>query len=280
MNDFQLRRFGLVLRRDLIENRKRHLQCLAMFYIGGLLLLCANLYTASRFGIDNTPPVYHADRLLRTTGIFCLMFYGLSLYFGMSDTFRCLRTKQERISYLMLPASPLEKYLSRLVIVTVLWTVGFAAALVLADLTRMLLFAPLQHHIGFSLTAIPGIVFETLTCGNGSIMHSPRLEDYYMFLFLGLGGASWHYSFYLLGSSIFRKRPVVLTTLMLLVGLCLLAYVVSLLPEPDCDISEAGARTIIILIATALYLLAVLNAWLAYRNFRRCPVIGGKWFHF
>lgn len=282
MNNFQLRRFGLVLRRDLIENRKRHLQFLAAFFIVCLLINCGLLYSPCKYGLTDAPSA-HATQLLNLKTSVChatLTCFAITLFIGISDTFRCLRTKQESINYLMLPATAMEKFVSRFLIFTVLWTAGFAVAAFLADCARMLLFAPLQTHVGCTFTAMPAMLEWTFDQFNP---FAKGLQDTELILVVFLLDAFilWLHSVYLLGSSIFRKHPVVLTTLSLIVCGCALAYAVSFVPFPSrSDISEQLAKNLTGLAAAAFFLAMLLNYRLAYRNFRRCPVIGGKWFHF
>lgn len=275
MNNFQLRRFGLVLRRDLTENRKLYLQYLAAMFLACLAVVCCNLYSPCQFGFSPSLE----SRILHRIGRTVLTVYLFSLFPGIADAFHCLRTKQQRISYLMLPASPLEKFVSRLLIFTVLLTAGFAVAAVLADFARMLLFAPFPFHVGFSLTSVPGIladVFHDIT-HPFSIINDTWESLTSTLLVCGL--FLWHHSLFLLGSSLFRKRPFVLTILAEIVCGCLLAYALSFLPAWDFNLSLRAELALIDGIATLALLLAAFNYRMAYRNFRRCPVISGKWLH-
>jgi hypothetical protein len=65
-------------------------------------------------------------------------FFMAFMLFGASMLFRHLKTTQANISYLMLPGSNLEKFLSRYIYVTVVWLLVFFAAYVCADSLRML----------------------------------------------------------------------------------------------------------------------------------------------
>jgi len=279
MNSFQMRRFGLVLRCDLIENRRNYLSWLAGMYLACLFLICTNLYTPCRFGYPEANMDLHLHYLRQSVGRGILAVYMLCFFLGISDTFRVLRTKKERIGYLMLPAGQLEKFLSRLLIVGVFSVAGFALAAVAADLTRMLLFAPLKYHIGCSLTAIPGLMAEAFrtTLNPFTVADSP-IEQAASVLFV-YGTFLWHVSLYLLGGSLFRKRPFLLTFLAELCGGLLLIYLLSLTAPFNLRLSDTALRYVLLSIDCALFLLAVLNCLLAYRNFRRCPVISGKWLH-
>lgn len=275
MNNFQMRRFGLVLRRDLTENRKRYLQCFAGMFLACLIVICGNLYTPCQFGY--LPSL--ESQVLHRVGRTILFTYVFSLFPGIADAFHCLCTKQRSINYLMLPASPLEKFVSRLLIFTVLWTAGFVVVAVLADLVRMLLFAPFRYHLGFSLIYVPDILAENAyDITHPHIVVNGIWEGLTSTLFV-CGLFLWHHSLYLLGSSVFRKRPFFCTALAEIVCGCLLAYVFSLLPSPAFSLSGQTELILLDCIAALTLLLAAFNYWVAYRNFRRCPVVGGKWFH-
>lgn len=283
MNSFQIHRFGQVIRRDLTENRKKYLNTLAGMYLACLACICAILYTPCRYHISdpNLQEVEEAflQSLLQNVGQSIYTIYMFFFFFFISETFGVLRTKKERINYLMLPASSLEKFLSRLLIVCVLPIAGFAVAAIAADLTRMLLFIPLKYHIGFSLTAIPELLeilfLKTL---NPFTTVPTQWDDVATVLFV-YGTSLWQASFILLGSSIFRKRPFVLTLLTQLSVGAFLIYIFSLTLPASLNLSDTVFRYLLFAFDATLFLLAIFNCRLAYRNFRRCPVISGKWLH-
>lgn len=113
MKQFDIHRFGWVLRTDLIQNRKFYLSML----LGGLIaMVCGQLgpvYVLIKMGHAESIDIErHASDLLFTF----LVVYFIFTTYSVANTFRCLSTKEERINYFMLPASNLEKYLSRILI--------------------------------------------------------------------------------------------------------------------------------------------------------------------
>ena len=132
MANFQVKRFWKVFRYDLRVERSYLLKvfltmtfisALFMFFSMGIGLL------AGRGGLDAVS--YIMNVILNS-------IFSVFMLFGASMLFRHMKTKQDNISYLMLPGSNLEKFLSRYVYVTVVWMFVFFVAYVCADLLRML----------------------------------------------------------------------------------------------------------------------------------------------
>lgn len=281
MKQFDFRRFGLVLRRDLVENRRRYISLFATWALALLAVLGFSLYSYCRYGVGYGDPDIVLRLQLMNVARVVLPIYVFSLVVGVSGMFDVLCSKQKRISYLMMPATMLEKFLSRLFVVTVVWTAGFALALVAADAVRFVLFLPLEHNIVCSLTAIPSrlVTFLTVpadaTCG----VHASSVNR--ALLCCVWAYSLWVYTFFMLGASIFRRRPLVLTALSLMALGCVLTYVATFVPVSVWKaIDEGSTVTMVHVLSGVFAVLAALNVWWSYRNLRRCPVIAGKWLHF
>lgn len=139
-NTFDIKRFGLVMRKDFQENWKRHsLQFLAMLGIIAAVLCFqyeSEIHTtcSSEFCQVNS----YANASLLIAG--SILFLALGIVFA-STLMEPMRNKTKKISFLIVPASDLEKYLSRWVIVVVGYTIAFFLALWLADLFRVAIFS-------------------------------------------------------------------------------------------------------------------------------------------
>jgi hypothetical protein len=132
-NTFNIKRFGLVMRKDFQENWKKYaLQFLAMF---GIIALVLCLQSNSRYrggfleGIDS-------ELLFLVSA----MFLGFGVVFASTFT-EPMRSKIKRGMYLMNPASILEKYLSRWIIVTIGYIIAFFVAFWFADLIRVAIYS-------------------------------------------------------------------------------------------------------------------------------------------
>jgi hypothetical protein len=131
MNEiFNIKRFGLVLSKDIQEKGKKYLlQFLTM--VGIMTIGVIWYYYTERFNND----VFNYDNKDLLTWA-CILFLIFGLIF--SSTFMdSMREKTERISTLTTPASDFEKFFSRWLIVTVGFVIAFFAAFWMADIVRV-----------------------------------------------------------------------------------------------------------------------------------------------
>jgi hypothetical protein len=132
MTNFQIKRFWKVFRYDLRVERSylfRVFLCIT-FVLTLLMLISMGLgLTTGKDGLAAMS--YMANFMVHS-------FFMAFMLFGASMLFRHLKTTQANISYLMLPGSNLEKFLSRYIYVTVVWLLVFFAAYVCADSLSML----------------------------------------------------------------------------------------------------------------------------------------------
>ena len=112
MNKFNIHRFGHLLRADIITNRKQHISAFLSVFSLSLLLLFFSYYKPSLYGWEIVAPSRElaADILSSRANRFFMMMFPLFMTYNLSMTFSHLLTKQQRISYIMLPASPLENF--------------------------------------------------------------------------------------------------------------------------------------------------------------------------
>lgn len=137
---FSLRRFGLLMRNDILLNYKKYIYSI----IGALILGYVILYSEMPKNIN----YYDVFNDTKYAGIFIACLIGLAVFLGLS--FPALETKAGSASYLLLPASTFEKFLSqffiRVIIGTALFFVVFWIDAQLARLTAL----SVLKHIGGS----------------------------------------------------------------------------------------------------------------------------------
>ena len=128
-NIFNFKRFGLVLSKDFRENRKKYLlQWLTMF---GILTVVFMLYSYRALQGNHNPDFNQVFLQMSS-----FLFLGFGVFFA-STSMNSMREKTSRIAYLTMPASNLEKYLSRWLIVTIGFIIFFFIALWMADAVRV-----------------------------------------------------------------------------------------------------------------------------------------------
>lgn len=149
MSSFSFHRFTLLLRHELVSGWRRHVRELLVFYVVFLACIGSVFYAPSRYGLGYEGVehwTFPSASVMFGSAVqaVSIAFYVMLVY-GVSLTFSNLYNKQQRIAWLMLPATNLEKFLVRVFVYDVLWGVALFVALVLADATRMLVFPILGH---------------------------------------------------------------------------------------------------------------------------------------
>lgn len=277
MKNFEFKRFGRVLSRDIQENRTKNLRAFFSLYVANLAIIGFNFYTPSRYGLPDMDKALGESLLLGKTNGVITMFFFFLFYFVLSQTFSNFRTKQLRISNLMLPATNLEKYLSRVVQSTFVYAVAFCVAFVLADLTRMMLFPLWGHSFGSLVPNMWQGVCDLFSywcyADFGRSLGGTTVGWFVVF---GIAFYLWSFSCYLLGGAFFRKRAFLYTILLLVGSGILLGLAV------DFGRNTLGIHFVIVkgtampLLACLFGVLTCLNVWLSYRLFKRMQVIPRK----
>ena len=201
------------------------------------------------------------------------------MIFMQSSILNNVRNKQQTIDFLTLPASNFEKFISRIMFVTLYYTGAFVVGLLAADVLQWLfslLFFPFDQT-GFVITHIQ--FFSNLTIGN-SFIESTDLLSWLLGFTLFLGVIYVH-SVYILGGTFFRKQAWVLTSITMFF---LTIFIASVLDKSDfninlADMSSSGLEIIVSIFDVIIVGLIAFNYWLAYRIFTHIQVINNKWFN-
>ena len=273
-NTFSFARLALVMKRDFMENWKTNLYRFLGPYASFLLVMWVSSMNESNSFND------FADNV--SIAFFSVLFFGGS--FTASYIMESMNTQQKRTSYLMLPATMLEKFLSRFLYVTAGFAIMTTLGLLLAEATRFMLMPFLDCADAFKQSVLSD-VFQTMThvrtfnfngCGT--------LESIAGWLFL-----IWSHSFFLLGGCRWYKHAFWKTLgCFILVELFLVIFVANYVTSLDentmlaigewCQqhlswVTSTGLATFKI---GVLSLLILLNWWLSYRCFTRQQVIEPK----
>lgn len=190
------------------------------------------------------------------TGIFFVYVMISGCWIGSN-----LKTKQQIIMYKMLPASNLERFLSRYFYITFIWIMGGILAFAAADLVQIIVNIIIGNEVKSS------IPFIYITIIDGSEEGLPFIEFLAMYLVY-----VWIHSLYILGGVFFRKNQFVLTTL---VNIVLAIVLTKIIKETGIFIFIDDIQTTFIIVF--LILLIALNYYLSYKLFCRIQVINNKW---
>ena len=280
---FSFSRLGLVMKRDLMENWKTNLYRFLGPYAGFLMvILFCYMLECDYDSFANT---------MLSAFTLVLVFGGI---YNASHILENMNTQQKRISYLMLPATSLEKFLARAFYVTLGFFLTMVIALLLAEGTHFMLLPLFGLSDDFHQSIIP-FVGEKLTTVELIKFTGPGAEESYRLLYfreaIGLLLIGWAHSLFILGGCYWQKHPFLKTLGIIilvnhLIGLLVIILIQSL-GDVDWGIVEAwldanlkwihveGIMTFVI-VWMALHL--VFNWWLSYRFFTRSQVIKPK-FH-
>lgn len=274
---FDIRRFGFVLVKDFRENGKRYL-LLFLTMVGIIFIvhaLQANSDYTSRYKND-IDTIRFLNKTLLVWSSF--LFMGMGLIFS-STLMEPMNSKTKRISFLSLPASHLEKYLSRWLIVTVLYAVMFFVALWLADVCRVAVFS-----IRYSPELVQSLDLSKLIDFN-SDNSSSAVIPYKGFL-IGLSVFLLLQSICVLGSTFWEKASFIKTAAVLVASGFVVFYLLRLvifLFYPDYndfahvmesfELDKLQEATQLTLAMTFLLFFTLVNWVLAFFRFRESEII-------
>lgn len=271
---FDIHRFGKVLVWNLMAYWKK--------YVRTVLVLALTLSCICIIGLYNTIDIdIYLDNMTGVTvliGFFAFLLSGAGIFDNM-------KTKQSRATFLMLPASNLEKYLARLAWVTVGSVLMLFLSVVLADAIQFLFslfITPGGHgsvtaNIFARLTTDNAFSSQHFIVNNGKSWLGPRYPIWLFFL----AYIVYSHSFFTLGGAFYRKYVVVLTVLSSFVLVFAVLWLLDCIDIKGSfivdDLNNCNPWTVMNILTGVLLLLAVLHYWLAYKLFTRMQVICNKW---
>ena len=132
-NTFNIKRFGLAFRKDLIENGKRYL--LMFLTLLGIMTIITT-YASWLYYNEPRNTNYYNNLNKDLLNYLSLIFIAAGIWFA-STFANPMNSKLKSISFLVNPASNLEKFLIRWIITTIGFITVFFVALWIADFTRV-----------------------------------------------------------------------------------------------------------------------------------------------
>ena len=214
-NIFNIKRFGFVLRKDMMENMKRYtLLFLAMIGIMSIISIWFTWDYCKSYGSSD-----RYDYLSHNLDLLIILSNGfLAGGLMFASTFMVpMNSKLKRLSFLSNPTSNFEKFLSRWLIVTIGYIIAFFVAMWIADALRVAVVSAKFPDLEISFLDLTKLYYPT---DNYSSMYY-MVPKFVFTLFVCM--YFLFQSFFLLGATFFEKSSFVKTFVALLVILC--AYV-------------------------------------------------------
>lgn len=278
---FSLSRFGLLLKHDLIELWKSYFRALCIMFLGTLVVYYMGMRTYNILTISNSD-IADVESYIKFHVTIFTFFYAFYLLIKAAQFMEPLYTKEARIRYLMLPATSLEKFISRALGVTLIPTVIFVAAILLADVVRFAIY-PFFPNLPeeFKIWVVPELWKELMTTSavsesvGLSVNIKPTLVALITYSFLI---ASCLHSICILVGILFGRQGVSVIVIIVTLSTCWGFPLYSkALTDWGLDVMcENGGSIATYMINLVCLSLNIFIWWLSYKIFSRKQVIQPK----
>ena len=281
---FDLHRFGMVLRWDLLTNWKSYFYSIAGLAIGIIMLSISMLYSFphSHFIVEGDLGNYYEGNMTGFLAAIVILFFFIS----PCNIFSNMKTKLQRENFMMLPANNLEKYAARFLMMSVGSILMMLIATLIADFVQFVLsfFMTPGYHASIIGSSLSQIYKAATNTGDNPIC---ILAGQYKIdaAILGWSFLTMIYSFCLLGGTFFRKQPIILTAVSGIIIFMIIGYCGSELEEwgafdffKHFNYDNPGTSLCIAIFWSVVFLaLAAFSLWASYKLFTRMQVICNRW---
>ena len=270
-NNFQFSRLLMVMRWDMFTNLKSYLNMMLGMTFALLPFFIMQLYQLSK-QYQLFPDTIDLSYLGMSQ--YVLMIFSIAMYMMATQIFMVMKTTGQREQFLMLPASNLEKYISRFLFSTLGAAVAMITAIVVSDLVQLIFsFVLLPGHHQSVCLSIMALLWKIWTTFIESIDSAGALM---LSLLIMTCGVLIH-SFFILCGTLFRKHTIVVSGILFIVMIYLVIYVIESVPGTITTCLMHGDNSWIFCLLIAELLLAGFQYWLSYKVFTRMQVICNRW---
>lgn len=270
MQTFNITRFKNTLVWQIANDRKQVLNFLAFGFIFALFPAVLFLF---KIGVPSASPYYVTDVAPVFVGIAAiyLLTCGAVIVSDISD-------KIKRINSFILPASKLEKFVSRYIYLLVVIPITAFIGLVVGDLVQMLIY---QIAVGDSASIVYRLI-RSLTVDYPRNTGVPDGFQWFLLLWL-------IHTHFLLFGTFFRRLAWIKSTVLLLIIYIIfsLGFAFGFLGLLDLIYGEGQYKLIFIdswwvyaLKYMSLAALIAFNYWAAFRIYSRMQAVNNKWYNF
>lgn len=285
---FSMARVRNIMQRDLIKNWKSNLYGLLGIFAAFFFPMLGFLWSAEDWVETGFPEVYSFHRFCGNMLGVIGMVVSFAMIFYASRIMKCMDSKENRISYLLLPATKLEKFFSRAVLVTIGTLLMVLVALLALELTHYLLLPLFDLPTVYSQSLLVE-VFSMKWATHASVdVTGEPVYSWWLMQLLGWIFCLWNHSLFILGGSFWYKHPFLKT-----IGTCLAVTILGGIMFAS--LAEGGSLIrfsewikehfqdtpqfvdgVLASIAAFFLLFTLFNWWLSYRLFTRSQVIKRK----
>ena len=281
-NIFNIKRFGLVFRKDFMENRKLYvlffltmLGIMAIYSIIGTINYCHQLGNTAVYNYM----LHHR---------YLLIFFSFTFFTGgllFASTFMMpMNSKLKMLSFLSSPSSNFEKYLSRWIIVTIGYVIAFFIAMWIADFLRVTVANVYYPDLEIKFLDLTKLIYPRDDNRLGEYLMSKIDFKIWVFIYF------FFQSLFLLGATFWEKASFVKTFVVLsvivFVYIMLCRWTILLSYEEGLEgfgrvlnslnpftKNENAEKPFIVLVCTVLSVFTLTNWILAFFRFRESEII-------
>ena len=277
MKQFDMSRFGRVLKLDFFEGRKAMMWgalCMVLLYLFFFWFAHNIGVHSSRYDFVNDSAQalqLRMNAICEGVGVFSAIALFIFFLITASTLYRGEQKKQQRIAWLMLPATNLEKFLSRWIYLLVFSVVGGLLTFFVADLIHMAYLTMTDYPVQSAADDFFKIFPHTRTFPSGEYTGDSPLSVTSQYIALIV-----IHAFFLLGGVFFRKFHFIATSAVLVIAFTSVVATVNMLGYRDTPVAHDEVTKQIIFWIIANSGLIALFTWLAYRLFCRWQVVTHK----
>lgn len=262
-------RFLQVVRWELLLSKRQIVTMALVFF--GMVVIPQLLALILKPGYSSTAYIM---------GIICAITLSCYLVFGSANIFGSLKSRQQRINNFMLPASSLEKFIARYLILIIAMPLAAVAGFLSGDIVQWLVSRMVSSNAAEWAT---GSFISQVGGENGFLQFTSSINGTVAGTAALVVGALSQHALFLFFGSIFHKHPVVMAFLAW-IGLGIALTVVGALAAYALSNFLSGEYTVIIYDYWWQVLYYVVNIaliifcyWFAYRRYTRLQVINNQW---
>ena len=304
MNSFSINRFGQTFRWVLATNFRNFLAWTLGAAVGVFLMeMILIAFNITPDGGKYIPFLYSISNICQ---IALIIFVLVALSTGFAD----YQKKPQREAFLMLPSTNLEKFLTVVIYVTVVWSLAGFLAFVVGDTLRMAVRALAYGNEWYSLVPRMLDLFSEMiiTYDEGMMIKTIPYKICAPIAIFGM--FIWIHSLYIFGGTLLRKYTFVASSLVIILAFLLITwlvqkfnlqvfYVDTVIDGQSVDaLRQSGAldangpwsaKSVQIIhkvgalgyfITVALPILSIFNYWASFHIFKGFQLITNKWINY
>lgn len=272
MKTFDINRFWNLLKWDLLTNNKTYRNKTIGITVALAFLYCCNTWTNISSQMLDIDLDVHFDNLADLS----IFMVFVAMYVGATSIFNNMNTKEQRIMFLMQPASMPEKFLVRFFLSTVGMFVIINVSLLMADLIHQLFCTMMGYNVkGFVMNYLPGM--SNHIDSNRYTIDTENLSLNYCVL----AALTMSHAFFIFSGSIFRRNAWLLALCCyFIIGFTVIILFTKLV---EADYLQCFHFTIenpyvlLDILTVVEFTAAIAMYWLSYKIFTRMQVINNKW---